>query len=258
MTEWDAGAYHRESTLQSWLAAQSLAALTLAGDDRVLDVGCGDGKVTVQIARRLPRGRLLGIDPSHHMIDYAHRHLSAPNLAFAVADVRALPCRGAFDLVVSFNALHWVPEQQRALESVREALAPGGRTFLQMVPRGERRALEAVIEDTRSSPRWSRWFTDFRKPFLHLTPDEYAQVATAAGLTVERIDVQARRWDFETRDAFVRFAEATFVEWTRMLPAEHRDAFIHDVLDRYATLAERPEDANAFLFYQMEVVLRRP
>src|SRR5690606_29726243 len=58
MTEWDAGAYHRESTLQSWLAAQSLAALTLAGDDRVLDVGCGDGKVTVQIARRLPRGRL--------------------------------------------------------------------------------------------------------------------------------------------------------------------------------------------------------
>ncbi|MEW6268486.1 MAG: class I SAM-dependent methyltransferase [Thermodesulfobacteriota bacterium] len=257
MTEWDAGAYHRESTLQSWLAAQSLAALTLSGDERVLDVGCGDGKVTAAIAERLPRGSLLGVDPSHRMIDYAHRHLSASNLVFAVADARALPCRGRFDLVVSFNALHWVPEQERALRSVRDALAPGGRTFLQLVPRGERRALEAVIEEVRSSPRWSRFFAGFRRPFLHLTPDEYAAVASAAGLAVERIDVQARRWDFGSRGAFARFAEATFVEWTRMLPAAQHADFVTDVLDRYAALADGPEDAHAFRFYQMEAVLRR-
>jgi len=258
MTEWDAAAYHRESSLQSWLAEQSLAALTLAGDERVLDVGCGDGKVTTAIAARVPGGSVTGVDPSHRMVAFAGRQAAAGGrVAFAVADARALPFRARFDRVVSFNALHWVPAQQQALASIREALVPGGRTFLQLVPHGERRALEAVIEEVRSSAPWAVHFDGFRKPFLHLTPAEYAAVAEAAGLIVEDVAVQARRWDFGSRPAFVRFAEATFVEWTRMLPAARHDAFIAEVLDRYDGLADRPEDRNVFHFYQMEAVLRR-
>ncbi len=257
VTEWDAEAYHRASSLQSWLAEQSLAALTLAGNERVLDVGCGDGKVTAAIAGRVANGSILGIDPSHRMISYAREHLAVRNLAFAVADVRALPLRSRFDLVVSFNALHWVPEQELALRNIRDALAPGGRTFLQLVPHGERRSLESMIEEVRSSPRWSKLFEGYRKPFLHPTPDEYAAMAERAGLAVESIEVQTRWWDFGSREALVRFADATFVEWTHMLPANEHAAFIGDVLDRYGALAEGPDDAHVFHFYQMEAVLRR-
>ena len=64
-------------------------------------------------------------------------------------------------------------------------------------------------------------------------------------------------WDFQSREPFVRFGHATFVEWTRLLPQDRHGAFIDDVLDRYRQLGDRsPHQANAFTFYQMEVVLR--
>src|SRR5262249_39922285 len=53
-----------------------------------------------------------------------------PNLRFEVADARRLPYRSEFDLVVSFNALHWVQEQEDALRNMRAALKPGGRALL--------------------------------------------------------------------------------------------------------------------------------
>ena len=47
-----------------------------------------------------------------------------------------------------------------------------------MVSRGERKSIENVIEETRSSPKWERFFEGFHDPYLHLTPEEYAKLAT--------------------------------------------------------------------------------
>ena len=61
---------------QSW-ARELIARLPLRGDEHVLDVGCGDGKVTAEIARAVPRGRVLGVDASLEMIAFAQQDLSA-------------------------------------------------------------------------------------------------------------------------------------------------------------------------------------
>jgi ubiquinone/menaquinone biosynthesis C-methylase UbiE len=127
MTEWDAKAYSERNALQKWLADSHLAQLALDDTERVLDLGCGDGKITAEIARRLTTGSVLGIDPSTRMIAFAQAHFARieyPNLAFAVGDATRLPYRGEFDLVVSFNALHWVRDQRAALRGIRAALKP--------------------------------------------------------------------------------------------------------------------------------------
>jgi trans-aconitate 2-methyltransferase len=261
MTEWDAQAYNRVSALQQWLAEKSLLELRLDGDERVLDLGCGDGKVTLEIARRLPRGSVMGVDASHAMIAFAARTFPAathPNLAFRVADAAQLPFADHFDLIVSFNCLHWVRDQAAALRGIRAALVSSGRTHLRLVPRGPRRSLEDVIEDTRRSPPWAPYFSDYCLPYLHLTPDAYRALAEDSGFRVERLDVQQEEWDFGSREAFVHFGEATFVEWTRLLPPDRHGAFINEVLDRYRQVGDgSPDRANVFTFYQMEVVLRR-
>src|SRR5688572_9069306 len=141
MTEWQASDYHRESGLQQAMADEQLSRLTLEGGERVLDVGCGDGKITAEIAARVPRGSALGVDPSRDMIAFASSRFvpsAQANLRFEVADARRLPYRNEFDLVVSFNALHWVPEQDEALGSIRAALKPEGRALLRFVPNGQR------------------------------------------------------------------------------------------------------------------------
>ncbi|HZR83056.1 MAG TPA: methyltransferase domain-containing protein [Candidatus Binatia bacterium] len=257
MTEWDAGAYRRQSSLQEAMAEDELAHLRLAGDERVLDVGCGDGRISGEIADRVPRGAVVGIDPSHHMIDFARSNVAPrANLRFEVADVRALPFRAEFDLVVSFNALHWVPEQANALRAMRAALRPGGGAWLRFVPASERRSLEDVIEDVRRSPRWSARFATFRTPFVHPEAGAYRALAASCGFDVVREDVRHVAWDFGSRAGFVAFCRATFVEWTQHLPDAAWDDFIGDVLDRYAAIAPGdPAADRTFRFDQLEVHL---
>jgi trans-aconitate methyltransferase len=259
MTEWNADEYSRQSSLQQAMAAEVLALLDLTGTERVLDVGCGDGKVTAEIAARVPRGSVVGVDPSRDMIAFATSHFGPalrPNLRFAEADARRLPFHDEFDLVVSFNALHWVPEQGEALRSIRSALRSEGRAALRLVPAGERKSLEDVIDDVRRSPRWSDHFRGFQKPYLHLTPGQYATLAEGCGFRVLRLQTEERGWDFKTREAFLAFCRVTLVEWTRHPPEPERPAFILDVLDRYRPVAaDRPGEENTFKFYQMDVLL---
>src|SRR5690349_9434415 len=164
MTEWDAAEYARRSSLQEAMAEEALALLNLEGSERVLDVGCGDGKITAQIAARVPNGTVTGVDSSQDMIAFASNHFGPTlrsNLRFEVADARCLPFREEFDLVVSFNALHWIPDQEAALRSIRSAVKPKGLAQLRLVPAGPRKSLEDVLEETRLSPRWARRFRDF-------------------------------------------------------------------------------------------------
>lgn len=256
MTEWAAQDYHARSALQAWLAETSLAGLDLDGAESVLDLGCGDGRITAEIAGRLPAGRALGVDPSHRMVEYARGAYAAPNLRFEIADARTLPFEADFDLVVSFNALHWVrqPDQPRAMAALARSLRPGGRTFLQFVGAGPRTSLEDVIEEVATSPAWGSWFPDFVAPYFHPTPEEYRALAQAAGLAVEAMDLAAREWDFGSDEAFTKWCEATFVEWTNRLPAERHPDFIAEVLARYRDLA----GPHVFRFYQFCTRLRKP
>jgi trans-aconitate 2-methyltransferase len=259
MTEWDAKAYNERNTLQKWVADQHLAGVHLDGTERVLDVGCGDGKITAEIARRLTRGSVLGIDPSTRMIAFATARFAGPdhpNLAFAVADATAMPYRGEFDLVVSFNALHWVRDQAATLRCIGAALRPTGRTFLEFVPDGPRRSLEDVIEETCHAQRWARYFVGHTPPYVHFTPAQYRRLASDHGLRVERLDRRLMTWDFGSRQGFVDWAEVTFVEWTKNIPEAERLAFIDDALDRYGRLdGVAPDDVRVFRFYQMAAVL---
>ena len=255
MTEWNAPGYARIAQLQEAMAAQALALLNLKGSEKVLDVGCGNGNVTAQIAKRLPEGTIVGIDPSSEMIAFASNRFGAgayPNLRFETGDARSLPFRGDFDLVVSFNALHWIPDQDTALSSLRGSIKPGGLAQLRLVPAGKRKSLENVIEETRCSPQWAGFFEDFHDPYLHWTPEHYAAAAERNHFLVQDIRTEDRAWDFKSREAFVAFGMVTFVEWTKRLAEEKKLAFVNDVLDRYRGVAGAE---NVFKFYQMDVTL---
>ena len=260
MTEWDAKAYSDRNALQQWLADSHLGELRLDGTERVLDIGCGDGKVTAEIARRLTSGSVLGVDPSTQMIAFAKAHFARrddPNLAFAVADATALPYRNQFDLVVSFNTLHWVRDQASALRGIRAALRPTGRAFLEFVPQGPRTSLEDVVEEASRAERWARYFAGQTPPYLHVTPEQFGELASDNGLRVERLERELKTWDFASRQAFSDWAAVGCVAWTKNIPDAERPAFIDDVLDRYGRLDEvAGEGVRVFRFYQLATLLR--
>jgi len=259
MTEWNASGYAHVAGLQEAMAAEVLSLIDLKGTERVLDLGCGDGKVTAEISARTPDGTVVGVDSSADMIAFASQHFGPtvrPNLRFETGDIRRLRFRKEFDLVVSFNALHWIPEQDEALRSIRSAMKPDGVAQLRLVPAGKRKSLENVIEETRQSLRWARYFQDFHDPYLHLTPEQYEALAEQNGLQVRRIHTEDKAWDFKSHSAFQAFGSVTFVEWTKLLPQDERLAFVTDVLGRYRLeVNDRPSEENTFKFYQMDITL---
>jgi trans-aconitate 2-methyltransferase len=273
VTEWNAAEYARVSALQAAMAEEVLSLLRgrLRGDERILDVGCGNGKVTREIATLVPRGSVLGVDASAKMIEFAKAARTLlpsggdsnpsdsalpPNLNFEVMDARRLTFREEFDLVVSFNALHWVAEgeQPLALRGICAALKPGGGAQLRLVSRGVRKSLEDVIEETAHSARWEKYFAGHRDPYLHMTPDAYAALAEQCGLHVDRIETKDHAWDFGSTAAFAAFGTVTFVEWSQHVPDTERPQFVADALATYAGVAG---DNHTFRFYQTDVTARR-
>src|SRR6516165_9583810 len=100
MTEWNASEYALISGLQKAMAEEVLALLDLEGSERILDIGCGEGKIAAEISTRVPRGAVVGVDSSQDMINFASDHFGPalrPNLRFEVADARRLPFRDEFD-----------------------------------------------------------------------------------------------------------------------------------------------------------------
>lgn len=258
MTEWNASEYDRISALQATMAEEVLSLLTFNGTERILDIGCGNGKTTAAIAARVPQGSVTGVDASAGMIAFAREHWTAahPNLQFAVADARHLPFVHEFDRIVSFNALHWIPDQALPLQSIRTAIKPDGTARLRMVSKGKRKSIENVIADTSRSPRWVHYFNGFHDPYLHLTPEQYSTLAKQQGFRVVSVHTSDKAWDFQSRAAFEAFSTVTMVEWSQHVPETERPAFITDILDRYQHVAaENPGEESYFRFYQMDIVL---
>ncbi|HEX4350400.1 MAG TPA: class I SAM-dependent methyltransferase, partial [Verrucomicrobiae bacterium] len=129
--QWNAAAYAANSTVQQSWARELIAKLKLRGDEHVLDVGCGDGKVTAEIARAVLRGRVLGVDASAEMIAFAKKTFSAaknPNLKFQICDAREVESNAAsFNLVFSNAALHWVDDHEKILRGAATVLKSGGQ-----------------------------------------------------------------------------------------------------------------------------------
>lgn len=96
---WNAADYAANSVVQQAWARELIAKLNLRGDERVLDVGCGDGKVSAEIARAVSRGSVVGVDASPQMIKFARAAFPSgkiPNLKFRVMDARKISLAALF------------------------------------------------------------------------------------------------------------------------------------------------------------------
>ncbi len=262
---WSGDDYARHSSLQEAMADEVLSPLRLRGDEQVLDVGCGDGRLSARVAAMLPRGQVLGVDASPDMVAHARRQFAAPthaNLHFEVADARSLGFEPRFDLVLSFNALHWVPlavQQSEALRGIAHALKRHGQARLRLVTRGALASLEETAEAVRREPEWAGAFSGFSDPYLRLDADAYAALAAESGLRVLSCHSAMKRWDFGSDEAFFGFCNAGFGAWTQQLPAGRRGAFVEQVMRRYEALIQATfGERHTFHFMQTDLLLERP
>jgi trans-aconitate 2-methyltransferase len=248
--------------MQSKFAADLLPRMSLEGDERVLDIGCGDGKISAAIARRLPRGSIVGVDISHAMVHFAQQTYppsSYRNLSFKHADASRLDYCRDFDWVVSFAALHWVIEHPPVLTGIARALTARGRVLLQFGGQGNGGPLFALASDVIHASAWRTYFVDFQFPWRFYAASEYEPMVCHAGLVPDRVAVVLREAAHEGRNAFTGWMRSTWLPYLQRLPAEMWDAFIADVAERYLALC--PADADGIVrvpMMRIEVEAHKP
>ncbi|MCS5714254.1 class I SAM-dependent methyltransferase [Herbiconiux sp. CPCC 205716] len=239
MAGWDGERYAEVATLQHELGRRFADALTpVAGSGgraaRVVDAGCGDGVVTRMIAALPWVGDVLGFDPSPLMVEKAGA--GNPGVSFEAGDVTTFVATSPFDLAVSLNALHWVPDSAAALAQLRDALRPGGRLVAQFVSEGARPSLEDVAQQVATGPAWGRYFSGVEAPHVHRTAEEWRALAAGAGLAVSGAEVSDLAWDFGSAEAFEAWCTVGFTAWTERLPAEAHGSFVREVTGEYASV----------------------
>jgi len=121
--QWDAERYDEKHSFMYQKAKGLVDLLAPKRGERILDLGCGTGALTAEIAAR--GAEIVGVDRSGEMIAQAKKKY--PELIFEVADARALKFETEFDAVFSNAVLHWIPEAERVIAGVVRALKPAGR-----------------------------------------------------------------------------------------------------------------------------------
>lgn len=249
---WDAKEYSSHSAFQERCADELIAKLDLSGSEHVLDIGCGDGRVTAGIARRLPRGQVLGIDSSPEMIRYAQEHFPRdkyPNLSFCQLDARTLGFKGEFDIIFSNAALHWVVEPRPVLDGIYNALRPGGKMVVQMAGKGNAAEAFLAFAYLVQDPPWNQYFGNFHTPYAFFGSGQYRELIIGSGLLPGRVELIRRDMDHIDRESFAGWVRTTWLPYLERVPVSLQPAFVNALYDMCCTLS--PPDNQGALHIRM-------
>jgi trans-aconitate methyltransferase len=245
---WDAEDYSRFSSQQKKWGRELISRLRLRGDEWILDIGCGDGRLTAELAERVPGGFVMGIDSSEEMISFArrsHPRERYPNLDWAVMDAAAMDFDERFDLAFSNAVLHWIPDQKSVLKGIERALKPGGKALLQMGGRGNAaRVVEAMVKVVGSDP-WRDYFRELSFTYSFYGPEEYEQWLEEAGLSPLRVEFVYKDMVHPGRDGIAAWIRTTWLPFTQCIPEDLREKFIYEIVDTY--LEAHPPDERGLV-----------
>jgi len=226
--DWNATAYDRVADPQARWGAEVLARLSLAGDETVLDAGCGTGRVTEQLLARLPEGHVVALDQSAPMLAEARTRLASygAQVAYVQADLgQPLPLTEPVDAILSTATFHWVPDHDALFANLAAVMRPGGWLVAQCGGAGNIAGFIAVAASIDPA------FT--RNPHNFQTAEATAERLERSGFAEIRTWLSDAPTAFEPGEPFEAFLETVCLRaHVATLAPEAREPFVKAVADR--------------------------
>lgn len=184
--DWNASSYHEVSTPHLAWGAEVLDRLELHGDETVLDLGCGTGRVTRMLLARLPRGRVVAVDGSPAMVARARAELDGRRATVICSDLLQLQLDAPVDAAVSTATFHWIADHDTLFARVHDALVSGGQFVAQCGGAGNIAAVLAVVDAVSRESAFSAFLADWPSPTYFATPEATITRLERAGFDVTR------------------------------------------------------------------------
>jgi trans-aconitate 2-methyltransferase len=205
--------------------------LELQGDERVLDAGCGTGRVTALLLERVPDGEVVAVDGSEAMVRETRERFGGGVEAFAV-DLLDLELERPVDAILSTATFHWIADHDRLFARLHAALKPGGRIAAQCGGAGNIANVQEAI-DAVGHPALDGW----AGPWNFAAPADTARRLEAAGF--KDVWTWAQTWPVRSESPREYFATIILGSHLERLPEDERMPFVD------AVLAQLPEPVTA-------------
>jgi trans-aconitate methyltransferase len=222
--EWNANLYDAKHAFVWKHSSDVVSLLAPQSGERILDLGCGTGHLTAQIAAS--GAQALGIDRSPEMVTAARK--AYPNLKFEVADARELPFRSEFDAVFSNATLHWIHEPARVIQSFWNALRPGGRFVAEFGGKGNVGRMQIAFDQALVELHLSR--PGEVNPWYYPSVSEYATLLENNNFEVRFMRLFDRPTELADGETGMRNWIAMFgSEYLARVASERREVFFQRV-----------------------------
>ncbi len=203
--------------------------LELRGDERVLDAGCGTGRVTEQLLERLPRGAVVALDADPEMVAAARKRLGrSRRVQFVVANLlEPLPV-DPVDAVFSTAAFHWVKNHDRLFRNIAGVLKPGGQLVAQFGAEGNVASFLRVMDELGELES---------SPWLFPSVEETEGRLRCAGFVELRVWMYPEPTRFETLEDMAAFIRTSCLgPWLARKPPREHEAFVAEIASRLPSL----------------------
>lgn len=213
-----AALYQRSNGLQRRDAKQAIDEFSHVfqwrddGCDSILDIGCGSADVTIDyLLPILPENyeRLIGVDISEEMVNYARQQYPYPRISFdkfdLSVDIDQQPFGKStepFDHITSFYCLHWVQNQENAIQNMYKLLKPNGDMLVVFLAQNP---IFEIYAQMSQSKKWAKYMTDvdrFISPYQYSNnpADQFGKLLCASGFTEYSVEIQEKLFIFEGID----------------------------------------------------------
>lgn len=255
--EFDGEKYKNASSHQKEWGTRIISELNLTGAESILDLGCGDGRLTKKIADLVPEGKVLGIDASVGMISTA-KELNGSNLSFVCQDINDMDFNNEFNLIFSNAALHWVKNHEQLLSLCRKALNCKGTIRFNFAGDGNCSNFYEVIRQVINNLVYMEYFTNFEWPWYMPRPSEYEKLAEQYEFSELRIwEENADRY-FNTKDEMIMWIDQpSIVPFLKLIPDDKKEGFRNEVVQRMIDKTIQPDGTCFETFRRINVFARK-
>ena len=256
--EFDGEKYKRASDQQKVWGKGLISELKLAGHERILDLGCGDGALTAELAERVPGGFVLGIDASESMIATARKDHSGTNLQFKLHDINQIDFKSEFDMVFSNATLHWIKNHNTLLRNVFNCLRDGGIARFQFAADGNCSNLIRILHEVMSESPYTDTFREFDWPWYMPTCQKYRALLDAVPFTETEVWCTNADRYFESSSAMTRWIDQpSLVPFLGWIDESDRQCFRDTVVNRMIDETQQDDGTCFETFRRINVWARK-
>jgi trans-aconitate 2-methyltransferase len=219
---WDAARYQDHHSFVWRYGANLLELLSPQPGERILDLGCGTGQLTAEIARS--GARVIGMDNSADMLADARKNF--PELTFVLGNASGFDFPEPFDAVFSNAVLHWVKDAEGAVASIARALRPGGRFVAEFGGKGNIATVQAALRAVLGPA------ADDQSPWYYPSIGEYAPIMERHGLEVRNASLFDRPTPLDGENGLEHWLRMFTQTYLRQFPAGQADDIVHQLVER--------------------------